>query len=111
MNTATSLVVTFASLIYIGLMFWALATTRQDAPLRNLSRAIKLYGWAIVAESAVLVARLVQARWFWSLLAIATIAAAGYCQRSVRKRRDLRAARVMADAERTVRDFGRGGIW
>jgi len=110
MNTAMSLGGIFAGLIYIGLIAWALVSTRQDAPLRNLSRAVKLYGWAIVAESAVLVIRLVQARWFWSLLAIATIAAAGYCRHSVRERRDLRAARVVVDAERTVRDW-RGDLW
>lgn len=111
MSYGMSLLIIAAGLVYIGLMVVALVTTRGDASLRNLSRAVRIYGWAITAETLLLAARLVQHRSiFWIALAVATLGMAVYCQYAARQRRNLKADRVQLDAERTVRDW-RGGLW
>jgi hypothetical protein len=98
-----------AQLTFIGLMATAIVIVRGDATLRNLSRATLLYGWAIVMQAVSLAAHSLIAEWFWAAVNAATLAAAAFCLNAVRRRRALKAERVQADAERTLREW-RGGL-
>jgi hypothetical protein len=108
MRAAASLVVIAASLSFIGLMVTCLVITRGDASLRNLGRAVQMYGWAAAAEVIVLgvrIATIERTGIVWVLLALATIGMAVYSQYATRQRRALKGRRVQAEAERTVRDW------
>jgi hypothetical protein len=109
-TAALTLISLTAGLAFIGLMVAALVTTRGDVPIRNLSRALRLYGWAVAMQAIVLTVRVVTANWLWVVVNATTLAIVTYCIRATRQRRDLKAQRVQAEAERTVRDYWRGGI-
>jgi hypothetical protein len=49
MRSTLILISIVAGLSYIGLMATALIASHGDVPLRKLSRAVRLYGWAIAA--------------------------------------------------------------
>lgn len=108
---AFTLISLVSGIAYIGLMLAALLTTRGDVSLRNLSRAVHLYGWAIVTQAVVLAADIARSEWLWVAVAALNLAIVTYCMHVLRQRRDLKAQRVQAEAERTVRDYWRGGIW
>jgi hypothetical protein len=107
MTAHTALIVTslVANLTFIALMVVAFFDQRVGATLRQLDRAVRLYGWAGAAEAAVLIVRLFDGAYGWALLAAGTAGIVFLCQHVTRQRRNLKADQVQAAAERTVQDW------
>jgi hypothetical protein len=101
--------VSFLVLMVAGI-FAAGASDRIS--LHRLTLAMRLYAAATVAETCHLACKLIDVPnggWLWVALSLFNLACAVAALTFTSKRRELKAKRVQAEAERTVRDYWRGG--